>query len=310
MRREAIGLSLRLARFELVAFASLILGLIAALAVAVAWLDGIRPPAECFAITKVEPPPFCGNQLNAWYSATSATVGLLRGVLIAVTFAAGLFIGAPLVAREIERGTARLAWSLGPSRGRWYATRIAPIALAVGILTFAAGVALDWLAAWSNPGLDVTNAFVEFGSRGALVASRALFVFGVGVAAGAILGRSLPALIVAGVVAFVGLSGGEQVHERMLSGEAVAVAMESTGPGDRFIDQRFRLPDGSLVDYRYFEGREPFDENGQPLYPIVQLVIPGERYRFVEAREGGALAAGTLAALLFAGAAVLRRRPE
>ena len=31
-------------------------------------------------------------------------------------FLAGLLLGTPVIARELDRGTARLAWSLGPSR--------------------------------------------------------------------------------------------------------------------------------------------------------------------------------------------------
>ena len=34
-----------------------------------------------------------------------------------------------------------------------------------------------------------------------------------------------------------------------------------------------------------------------PKYPIVMLVVPGERYRFVETREALALAGGSLVAL-------------
>ena len=42
---------------------------------------------------------------------------------------------------------------------------------------------------------------------------------------------------------------------------------------------------------------------------MVAIVIPGERYRFVETREGLALAGGSLAALVLAGFVVSRRRP-
>ena len=81
------------------------------------------------------------------------------------------------------------------------------------------------------------------------------------------------------------------------------------GSGDLFIDQRFQLPDGSLVDHSYFNGSGPFDQFGNPRYPIVNLVIPGERYRFVEAREALVLAGGSLAGLVLAGMVVSRRRP-
>ena len=35
----------------------------------------------------------------------------------------GFLVGGPIVAKELETGTARLAWSLGPSRMRWFAQR-------------------------------------------------------------------------------------------------------------------------------------------------------------------------------------------
>ena len=61
---------------------------------------------------------------------------------------------------------------------------------------------------------------------------------------------------------------------------------------------------------RYFGGAEPFDAEGNPRYPIVDLVVPGDRYRLVEAREALVLAGGSLASLILAGAVVARRRPE
>ena len=44
---------------------------------------------------------------------------------------AGLLAGGPIVARELESGTARLAWSLGPSRLRWFVQRAVPILASV-----------------------------------------------------------------------------------------------------------------------------------------------------------------------------------
>jgi hypothetical protein len=80
-------------------------------------------------------------------------------------------------------------------------------------------------------------------------------------------------------------------------------------PSDLYIDQKFVLPDGTLVDYGYFGGADPYDQNGMPKYPVVMLVVPGERYRFVETREALALAGGSLVALVLAGFVVSRRRP-
>jgi hypothetical protein len=311
MRVAAIGLSLRLARFELLAFGGLILALVLASVIAAAGIESIRPPAACFAGRfGEEPSARCGDLLNAWYTAQQGTTDLLTSLLVVVSLATGLFLGVPIVARELERGTSRLAWSLTPSRLGWYATRVGPVLVAVLALTYLAGVTLDALTGLTEPELDPARAFVAFGFRGVLIAARALFIFAIGVAAGAILGRALPALIVTAVVAAVGLSGGEAVHQRILRGEAVALASSEAGPGDLYVDQKFRLPDGSLVDYGDFGGEDPFDAEGNPRYPIVDLVVPGDRYRVVETREALVLAGGSLVALLLAAAAVTRRRPE
>ncbi len=161
--------------------------------------------------------------------------------------------------------------------------------------------------------------FDGFGARGGLLAARALFVFAVAVFVGSFIGRALPAVIVAALVATIGLTGGINAHERILRGEAVVVPVDVSGvgdtspkPGDKYIDQKFVLPDGTLVGYDYFFDNnqgDAFDENGNPKYPMVNLVIPGERYRFVEAREAAVLIGGSLVALLLAGFVVARRRP-
>src|SRR4029453_1954649 len=59
---------------------------------------------------------------------------------------AGLFWGAPLVAREIEHGTHRLVWTQGVSRLRWAATKIGLVAVGVlGITAIYAGMLTWWI---------------------------------------------------------------------------------------------------------------------------------------------------------------------
>ena len=50
----------------------------------------------------------------------------------------GVFWGAPLVAREFETGTFRLAWTEGVTRRSWIATKLAGIGLASMLVTGAA----------------------------------------------------------------------------------------------------------------------------------------------------------------------------
>jgi len=313
-------LTLRLSRFELLAFGGFV-GLFIALTVGAAtWIDSLRPPLECLNFGSVGQAvggivAGCEAKNNAWYSAQNGVAGLSVGLLIFLSFAAGLFLGVPIVAREVERGTSRLAWSLAPSRMRWFLARMAPILLVVAVLTFVAGIATDRFVAAVQPNDDLANSFTSFGFRGLLIASRSVFIFSVGVVIGAIVARALPAVILTAVIATIGLAGGERVHYMILSSEAIAIPAdfqsENNGghPGDLYIEQKFVLPDGSLVGWQYFNGTDQFDENGNPKYPMVAIVVPRERFRFVETREALALAGGSLVALLLAGFVVSRRRP-
>src|SRR5262249_19867082 len=72
---------------------------------------------------------------------------------------AGLLIGGPIVARELETGTARLAWSLGPSRLRWFALRALPL-IGLSILAgLAIGVTAQSLIHVQNPAIDLDGTF-------------------------------------------------------------------------------------------------------------------------------------------------------
>jgi hypothetical protein len=311
-------LTLRLSRFELLAFGGAIVLFTVLTALAAVWIASLRPPPECLStLPDAIHPLKCEALGAAWYNAQGSVAGLGAGLLIFISFAAGLFLGVPIVAREVERGTTRLAWSLAPSRMRWFVARMVPILVVLAVLTYIGGIAVDRFVGASMPDDDLTNSFVNFGFRGLLIASRAIFIFAVGVAVGAIFARALPAVILTAIIATIGLAGGERVHQMILASEAIAIPIDQqTGegggkPGDMYIDQKFVLPDGTLVGWEYFNGEAngPYDDQGNPKYPQVAIVVPGERFRFVETREALALAAGSVVALLLAGFVVSRRRP-
>jgi len=166
-----------------------------------------------------------------------------------------------------------------------------------------------------EPRSDMANSFSGFGARGVVLAARATFVFAVGVVVGAVMGRMLPALILTAVIAYVGLAGGSSVHGKILASEAVLVDSETgTGnPGDLFINQLIKAPDGRVLTWDELNAAAPPPEDGSAWppagYTYVALVVPGERYRQVELREVGALAGGSLVAFGLAGFTVRRRRP-
>ncbi len=315
MNLQGARITLRLHRFELVAFGLALGGLAVALLIHAAVLANAQPGPECLVVTDAVTPQ-CEAAFQRFSEAQQGILSIVTTPFLVVVYAIGLFLGVPIVGRELERGTVRLAWSLGPSRWRWYAARVVPILLFVAALTFLAGIASDQFFAASRPGTDMSRSFDGYGARGGLLASRAVFIFAVAVVVGSVIGRALPAVIIAAVVATIGLYGGTEVHHRILAMEAVTIPVDQTGlgaqfggSGDMYIDQRFVLPDGSLVGWDYFSSNSPYDEFGNPLYPEVSLVIPGERYRFVEGREAVVLASGSLVALLLAGFVVSRRRP-
>ena len=223
---------------------------------------------------------------------------------------AGLLLGGPLVARELDKGTARLAWSLGPSRGRWYVQRVVPILIVVGLTAMTIGIVSEQLAALFAPGVDLAKSFIGFHTRGVLIATGALLVASIAVAVGSVVGRQIPTILLALILGGVSLLAIAEVDQKILANETVRLTGENQYGNDLIVGEgRFELPDGRLVT---FDELAVFDpkvlENGFD-YPYVQFGIPRERYREIETRE--ALAQLVFAAVfLGAGALVVaRRRP-
>lgn len=307
-----VRITLRLHRFEVVAFALLTALAVIATIVVAARLDAVGYGAHCVEAMRVGAVPVdCEFKINVFYGIVSQA-GIVSSLSLIVPFVGALLLGVAVVGREIERGTTRLAWALAPSRQRWFLHRFVPVLLIVAGLTFVLGIAADRLLASTEPGLDPANAFAQFGFRGVVLAARAVFVLALAVFVGTVMGRALPALLVGAIVAAVGIAGGMQVHDQILRSEAVIIEEAQAQAGDYYIDQQFRLPDGRLIGWEEVEAYDPppTDPNftGEwPTLPTVNVGVPGSRYREVELRELGVLAGGSLV-LLFATAVVVQRR--
>lgn len=316
MTRFDLRLVFRLNRFEIVVL-GLLIGVLAFAALVVAGnLDATGYGASCLGLNPDQPmPPSCESAGRAFYDLQAKQASPVQSLLIVLPFLLGVLVGVPLVARELERGTSRLAWSLAPSRTHWFLTRLVPAILVVFVLSLVAGLAADRLMGAVEPTADPLRSFAGFGGRGIVLAVRATFIFAVGVAVGSAIGRVLPALIITAVIGAIGLSGGSAVHNRILASEAViSVGVNGDArPGDLFVDQRIRMPDGGLVTWEELSVLLPPPDDGTewppPDYTFVALVVPGERYPEVQLREVAALAGGCLVALFIAGIVVRVRRP-
>lgn len=136
----------------------------------------------------------CGPDTDA-FNATSRTLTGILPLLNLLPALAGVFIGAPLVAREYEDGTWRLAWSQGVTRRAWLRAQLAGT-LAV---TAVSAALLTAVLTWFLSPLDyVTGRFTNdgFDFTGIVPLAWALLAFATGVLAGTALRRVIPAMAV------------------------------------------------------------------------------------------------------------------
>jgi hypothetical protein len=140
------------------------------------------------------PDTSCGTAMDA-FNATSRTLQGIVPLLNILPALAGAFIGAPLLAREYEDGTWRLAWSQGVTRLAWLRRQLLGT-LAVTALSAALFTAvLTWLL---SPVNYVNGRFTNngFDSTGVVPTAWALLAFAIGVLAGTALRRVIPAMAV------------------------------------------------------------------------------------------------------------------
>lgn len=118
-------------------------------------------------------------------------------VVLLLPALAGLFWGAPLIARELEASTHLMVWNQSITRGRWLAVKLALMGLTAVAFAGLCGLMVTW---WSDP-LDKSAAEnlalmapLVFGARGIAPMGYAAFTFVLGVAVGMLTRRTLPAM--------------------------------------------------------------------------------------------------------------------
>jgi hypothetical protein len=128
---------------------------------------------------------------------------LSTGVILLAPAVIGLFWGAPLIARELETGTAALAWNQSVTRTRWLAVKLTIGGLAAMALTEALSLMQTWWAApISQAAADGASigfaqsrfSQLNFASHGITPLGYAAFAFALGVTAGALIRRTIPAM--------------------------------------------------------------------------------------------------------------------
>jgi ABC-type transport system involved in multi-copper enzyme maturation permease subunit len=118
----------------------------------------------------------------------------------------GLFWGAPLVARELEAGTHRLVWNQSATRTRWLATKLAVLGGGSMVLAGVLGLGVWWASARLDVHVLSRIGPLLFGARGVVPIAYAAFAFVLGVVAGMVIRRTVPAMAVT-LGAYVGVLG-------------------------------------------------------------------------------------------------------
>lgn len=150
----------------------------------------------------------------------------------------GMFWGAPLVTRELDAGTHRLAWTL-TTRTRWLAAKLGVLGLAAMAAAGLLGLVMTW---WAGPidaavahlnGMPGHGVFVfprlsrvMFDARGIVPVGHAAFTFVLGVTIGVAIRRTLPAMaVVLAAFAVVQVTMSVAVRPHLMAPEHLTMTM-------------------------------------------------------------------------------------
>ena len=224
------------------------------------------PGGPCSAVARF----FDHNQM-AWLAVTALVL-----VLPALV---GAFWGAPLVSRELEAGTHRLAWCQSITRTRWLAVKLGVTGLAAAAAAGLCSLAVTW---WAGP-LDRSGdmARIEplvFAARGIVPAAYAAFAVALGATAGLLIRRPLPAMAVT-LVLFVAaqIAMPILVRPHLLSPTRSTVAI-SVADVDRFTfgaDHVLRVDASAAPRGAWVLSSHAVDPSGRPVSPITIAAASG-----------------------------------
>ncbi len=169
----------------------------------------------------------------------------------------GVFWGAPMIAREVEAGTHRLVWTQSITRTRWLATKLGVACIGAAIVGLA-GLALTWWCGpiddavahgYSDPGMiSVPRMWPAlFSARGVVPVGMTVLALVIGVTAGLLVRRSVPAM----AVTLVLVVGVQLLLPAVVQGHLMApkqVTAELTRDKITELSGRPDPPDGIIIE--------------------------------------------------------------
>jgi hypothetical protein len=172
----------------------------------------------------------CGLAINRFLSHDTFMDHALDIVARAVPALLGLFWGAPLLAREFETGTYRLAWTQSVTRSRWLITKLALGAAATVVIAGLLTLTVTW---WytSRDQVPGANPYAVLDRRDIAPIAYAAFAFAAGALTGAVIRRTLPAMAATlGVFVFVRVAISTWIRPHLLAPVRKTLSLIGAGP--------------------------------------------------------------------------------
>ncbi len=170
----------------------------------------------------------------------------------------GMLAGAPLLAREFEARTTDFAWAQSVTRTRWLLVKTGWLLLAAAVWGGVIAALVTW---WSGPrNAAFANAFQAnyFDKQGLVPVGYSVFATALGIAAGALLRRTLPAvaIVVGGFIGMrVWLSQAVRPHYMTPVTTYYSVAGNfNPGPGSLSVGSGMTGPNGQVLAQNFNAG--------------------------------------------------------
>lgn len=136
----------------------------------------------------------CGDIGNIVFGSNGPFTSLVQDLAMAVPLVVGILWGAPLVPGEFEASTEDFAWTQGITRRRWVLTNLGWALLVAAAWGGALAALFTW---WRGPdnAVDGPVKFIYFDVQGIVPIAYTVFAMALGIAAGALFRRVVPAIM-------------------------------------------------------------------------------------------------------------------
>lgn len=310
----AVRLGWKLQRWELAALVAFVVALVVALAF-IGWrMEQIQARAPACFGEAYGPAGDDRGECEASFRAYSALQQIAPYAAVGATlapFVLGVVLGPPLLGREIEGRTAAIAWSLSGSRRRWLALRTIPVVVLVLAALMLIGLAGSTLAeqlAGGDPAFDYSLPPLP------LEIVRGALALAIGLLAGALIGRTFPAVLAAALAIVVLVAATSMAIDAWMAAEArpMPEAFVMRGASNIYATGLQDNETGDVITLTQYFTTPGIDETAElppPGMTLVAWIIPAAEYPTWMWREVGLVGAlAIILAAVFVLAAV-RRAP-